>query len=70
MPNESYVLYSCSKPLLGPALHELVVATRAKAVDAAAVEAMLDRARSLGVPFDSADVKHVDRARCDEATAE
>jgi hypothetical protein len=60
-----YVLYSCIQPLgIGPAVGELVVATRTKTVNASVVQDAVALAQSLGVPFNTADVSTVDHSSC------
>ena len=62
--NDSLVLFSCLSLGAFPAVTELVVATRARTAADAHVDALVDHAQSLAVPFDKAHVKRVEQAGC------
>ena len=57
--NGTYTLFSCIAPLGAVAVTELVVASRARTMDDAAIADQLALAHSLGVPFEDGSVKRV-----------
>ena len=60
---ETLILFSCLD-LVATHVQELVVATRTPAPASNVTDALLARARALGVPFTDTSVKRVDHSHC------